>query len=64
MPGTGNQALIAMHELQKRWPGAVFVIGGRDAMTGLRPRPGIDVCRRVSEVVESVDAMVQRADEN
>lgn len=64
MPGTGNQALIAVHEIQKLWPGAAFVIGGRDAMPRLRPTPGIDVCRRVSEVVESVDAMVQRADMN
>ena len=64
MPGGGNQVLIAIHEVQLVSPGAAFVVGGRDVASRLRPRPGIAVCQRVSEVVESVDAMVQRADMN
>lgn len=64
MPGGSDQVLIAIHEIQRRWPGAAFVVGGRDVSQRMRPRPGIAVCRRVSEVVESVDAMVQRADMN
>jgi methanogenic corrinoid protein MtbC1 len=64
MPGGSDRVLVAMHEVQHERPGAAFVVGGRDVATRLRSRPGVAVCRRVSEVVESVDAMVQRADMN
>ena len=64
MPGGSDRVLVSMHEVQHERPGAAFVVGGRDVATRLRSRPGVAVCRRVSEVVESVDAMVQRADMN
>ena len=61
MPGGGDRALIAIHEVQQEWPDAGFVIGGSGLTARMRSRPGIEVCRRVSEVVEAVDAMVKRA---
>jgi methanogenic corrinoid protein MtbC1 len=64
MPRSGDQVLISIHEVQQRWPAARFVLGGRGLTSRVRPRPGIDVCRRVSEAVEAVDAMVKRADLN
>ena len=64
MPGGEDQALIAIHEVQQRWPATGFVIGGRDLTSRSQSRPGVEVCRRVSEVVEAVDAVVKRADLN
>jgi MerR family transcriptional regulator, light-induced transcriptional regulator len=64
MPRGGDQALISIHEVQQEWPRAGFVIGGSGVTARVRSRPGIDVCRRVSEVVEAVDAMVKHADLN
>ena len=64
MPGGAERMLVSIHEVQQSWPSAGFVIGGRALTSRLRPRPGIDVCARVSEAVEAVDAVVQRADLN
>jgi len=64
MPGGADQVLVAIHEIQQSWPTAGYVIGGRDLTARLRSRPGIDVCEHVSQAVESVDAMVKRADLN
>ena len=64
MPGGEDQALIAIHEVQQQ----LAVHGLRDRWPGLTSRslsrPGVEVCRRVSEVVEAVDAVVKRADLN
>jgi len=64
MPGGGDKTLLAIHAVQQRWPAAGFVIGGSGLAARIRSRPGIEVCRRVSEVVEAVDAIAQRADLN
>jgi methanogenic corrinoid protein MtbC1 len=64
MPDVADQVLLAVHEVQKDWPGAGFVIGGRGLSRRLRARPGIHVCARVSEVVEAADAVVKRAEWN
>lgn len=64
MPGGSDQALIAIHEVQRVYAGALFVVGGRDVSGRLRSRPGIAICERVGEAVQSVDAMVKRADLN
>ena len=64
MPGGGDQALISIHEVQRHYSLASFVVGGRDVAMRLRARPGIAICERVGEAVESVDAMVKRADLN
>ena len=40
------------------------MIGGRGLTSRLRTQPGIAVCERVTEVVETVDAMAKRAGMN
>jgi hypothetical protein len=47
--------------VQRRWPTVRFVVGGRGLSSRVQPRPGVDVCRRVSDVVEAVDAIVKGA---
>jgi methanogenic corrinoid protein MtbC1 len=64
MPGGGDQVLIAIHEVQQLRPSAGFVVGGRGLTSRLRPRPRVEVCLRVGEVVEAVDALVKRGDMN
>jgi methanogenic corrinoid protein MtbC1 len=64
MPGGDNQLLIAIHEIQQASPAMSFVVGGSGVTSRMRSRPGIEVCARVSEAVEAVDALVQRADFN
>jgi hypothetical protein len=60
----GDEVAATMDAVQREWPRAGFVIGGRAVASRARSRPGVDVCDRVSEAVEAVDAMVQRADQN
>ena len=64
MPGGAEKVLVAIHEVQQAWPATGFVVGGRALTSRVRPQPGIDVCQRVSEAVEAVDAIVKRADLN
>jgi methanogenic corrinoid protein MtbC1 len=61
MPGSGDQLLITMHEVQRAWPKANFVIGGRGLTSRLQVRAGVEICRRVSDAVDAVDALVQSA---
>src|SRR3954451_10122739 len=49
MAGGGDKVLIAIHEIQQALPDAGFVVGGRGLTSRLGSRPGIAVCRRVSE---------------
>ena len=51
-------------EVHRQWPAAGFVVGGRGLLCRVRSRSGIDVCKRVSDVVEAVDAMIKRASLN
>jgi len=64
MPDASDRLTIAMHEIQRSWPGAGYVLGGRGISSRLRPRPGIQLCRRVSDAVETTDALLKRADFN
>jgi hypothetical protein len=64
MPGTGDRVVIAADEVQQRWPGARFVVGGRALTSRLAARPGMEPCERVAEVVETVDAVLKRAELN
>jgi MerR family transcriptional regulator, light-induced transcriptional regulator len=59
-----DQVLVSIHEIQREWSPAGFVVGGRGLTSRLRARPGIGVCERVSEAIDAVDAMVQRAELN
>jgi 5-methyltetrahydrofolate--homocysteine methyltransferase len=64
MPDASDRLMLAIHEVQRGRPQAGFVVGGRGVSPRLRPRPGIQVCTRVSEVVEAADAVMKRADLN
>lgn len=64
MPGGGDKVMLTIHEVQERWRGAGFVVGGRGLTSRMRSQPGLEVCERVSEAVEAVDAIVQRAHAN
>jgi methanogenic corrinoid protein MtbC1 len=64
MVDPAGEVLATIGALQRRWPSMGFVIGGSGLATRVRSRPGIDVCRRVSEAVEAVDAMVKGGSRN
>jgi methanogenic corrinoid protein MtbC1 len=64
MPGSGDQMLIAIHEVTAQCPAVRFVVGGRGLTSRLRAQSGIGVCERVSEAVDAVDALIKRADLN
>ena len=64
MPDASDRLMLAIHEIERGWGGAGYVLGGRGVSPRLRPQPGIHVCKRVSEVVEAADAVVKRAELN
>jgi methanogenic corrinoid protein MtbC1 len=64
MPDAGDRVTLAICEIERGYRGAGFIVGGRGLSVRLRPRPGIQVCRRVSEVVEAADAIIKRAELN
>jgi MerR family transcriptional regulator, light-induced transcriptional regulator len=64
MPGGGDQLLITIHEVQKAFRPAAFVVGGRGLTSRVRAVPGIEVCQRISEAVDAVDALVKHASMN
>jgi methanogenic corrinoid protein MtbC1 len=64
MPDVSDRVMLAIHEIERGWTGAGYVIGGRGLSVRLRARPGIHICRRVSEVVEAADAVLKRAELN
>jgi methylmalonyl-CoA mutase cobalamin-binding subunit len=61
MPSGTDLVLASIGGVQQRCPAVRFVVGGRGLSSRVQPRPGVDVCRRVSDVVEAVDAMVRGA---
>jgi len=64
LAGAGDRVLLAMHELQGVWPEARFVVGGSGVSSRLRGRPGVEICARVSDIVEAADALIKRAQFN
>jgi methanogenic corrinoid protein MtbC1 len=64
MQAGADRVLICMHEAQRLQPEAQFVVGGSGISSRFAGRPGVAVCARVTEAVETVDALVQRADQN
>jgi methanogenic corrinoid protein MtbC1 len=64
MVDPAGEVLATIGALQRRWPAMGFVIGGSGLASRVHSRPGIDVCRRVSEAVEAVDAMVRGGSRN
>jgi MerR family transcriptional regulator, light-induced transcriptional regulator len=64
IPAGHDPVLQSINTAHRELPSAQFVLGGRGLRTQLRAHPGIQICRRVSNVVEAVDALVQRAELN
>jgi MerR family transcriptional regulator, light-induced transcriptional regulator len=64
MPESGAAIETALATLRSRVPGAAVVVGGIAVPEGLRDRPALAVCRFVVDIVETVDALVQRPDLN
>jgi methanogenic corrinoid protein MtbC1 len=61
MAGGADRALISIYEVQQERPSTGFVIGGSAVTSRLLVRPGIEICNRVSEGVQAVDAVLNRA---
>jgi methanogenic corrinoid protein MtbC1 len=64
MSEPAGEVLAAIGALQRRWPSVGFVVGGTALTSRVHPRPGIDVCRRVSDAVAAVDAMIRGGGRN
>ncbi len=64
MPGGDDRVIVTMHEVRAEWPGATFVVGGNGLTSRVQTRPGLEICRSVTEAVEAVDALVQRSGMN
>jgi B12 binding domain len=54
-----EQAAPTVRAVQQRWPNVRFVIGGSGLTSRTHSRPGMEVCRRVCDVVEAVEGMVR-----
>lgn len=63
MPGGMDRIWVSIDEVQQSRPEAGFVVGGQ-GVSKMRSEPGINVCRRIPEVIDTVDALIMRADLN
>jgi MerR family transcriptional regulator, light-induced transcriptional regulator len=61
MPQTPERLLAGIDEIRREWPPAAFVMGGRGLTVEGLLRPEVHVCARVSDALDAVDAIVQRA---
>ena len=59
--GRTREIAGVMDEIREHDPSARFVIGGRGLTPTAQLRHEVHVCARVSEAVEAVDAVLQRA---
>lgn len=64
MPEGTDQLLGAIDEVHERLPSTGVVVGGRALTIEEHLRPGVRVCRSVTEAVDAVDAVVKRASLN
>lgn len=61
MPVRLDEVLGLARTVHAQWPAAAFVVGGAGFARRIPPGAGIEVCRRITEVVEAVDAVVKHA---
>lgn len=61
MTGAADELLTAIDDVLRERPSAGFVIGGHGLIGEGHLRPRVQVCERVSEAVDAVDALVKRA---
>ncbi len=64
MPQTADRLLSAVDEIRLEWPSAKFVVGGRGLPADGLLQSEVQVCERVSDAVDAVDAIVKRASLN
>lgn len=64
MPESGPALESALAVLRSRVPHAAVVVGGSAVPESLRDRPALAVCRFVVDIVDTVDALVQRPELN
>ena len=64
MPDVSDRVMLTIHEVERGFGGAGYILGGNGLSPRLRARPGMHVCARVSEVVDAADAVVKRAELN
>jgi len=64
MIGRTSLVLAAIDEARRGRPAVAIVLGGRGLTVESEARPDVRLCERVSDVVDTVDAMIQRADLN
>ncbi len=64
LPGHTSEIVGVIDEIREHYPAARFVIGGRGLTPESHLRHEVRVCARVSEAVEAVDALLQRASLN
>ncbi|CAA9501546.1 MAG: hypothetical protein AVDCRST_MAG45-1341 [uncultured Solirubrobacterales bacterium] len=60
MPANGELLRLAMDEVRRGDPGTALLVGGQGVPEELREEEGLVVTREVSNVVESVDALIRR----
>jgi methanogenic corrinoid protein MtbC1 len=64
MPAAGTLLPLAIDEVLRVRPAAAVLAGGSGVPRDLRSGPTLAICQRLSETVETVDALLQRADLN
>jgi methanogenic corrinoid protein MtbC1 len=63
-PRRTEQVLSRIDKVRAERPSVGFVVGGRGITEEAQLRAEVDVCARVSEAVDAVDAIVKRAQSN
>lgn len=61
MPRSARNVLGAIDTVRKQHPTAGFVLGSHGGMCPAQAFPEIQLCRRVSEAVDAVDAIIKHA---
>ncbi len=64
IPGRTKHIVSCIDEVQAERTSVGVVLGGQGITVEGQLRPGVDVCSRISEAVEAVDAIVKRARSN
>jgi methanogenic corrinoid protein MtbC1 len=64
MAGVMDKLLIAIDAVQTVRPACGVVLGGRGLTSRVRGLPGVEVCDRVPQVVQAVDAALRRPHTN
>jgi methylmalonyl-CoA mutase cobalamin-binding subunit len=61
MPSVAQTIAALIEAVRGRLPAVAFILGGHGLKWPVGERPEVAICQRVSEVVESADALVRHA---